>query len=39
MASKTRILVTHSLDCLVNVDRIILMQNGQINFDGDFEQF
>lgn len=39
MAYKTRILVTHSLDCLPDVDRIILMQEGRITFDGTFDEF
>lgn len=39
MSEKTRILVTHSLDCLPNVDRIILMHGGQIIFDGNFDEF
>jgi len=39
MSEKTRILVTHSLDCLPDVDRIILMHGGKIAFDGNFDSF
>lgn len=38
MSGKTRVLVTHALDCLPKVDWIIIMENGQITFDGSFEE-
>ena len=37
LKGKTRILVTHALDCLPKVDRIIIMNKGQIDYDGTFD--
>lgn len=38
MRSKTRILVTHALDCLPRCDRIILLSKGSIQFDGNYKE-
>jgi len=38
LKGKTRVLVTHALDCLPKVDRILLMEKGKIVFDGDFDE-
>ena len=38
LQNKTRILVTHSLDYLYLMDRIILLKGGEIIFNGTFEQ-
>lgn len=35
---KTRILVTHAIDFLDKVDRILVMQNGKFIYDGTFEE-
>lgn len=37
LEGRTRILVTHALDCLPKVDRIIIMNKGTIDYDGVFE--
>ena len=37
LKGKTRILVTHALDCLSKVDRIIIMNKGQVDYDGTFD--
>lgn len=37
LKGKTRILVTHALDCLPKVDRIIIMNKGQVDYDGTFD--
>ena len=39
LGGKTRILVTHALDFLHLVDRIIVMKEGKIAFNGNFEEF
>ena len=36
---KTRILVTHQLQLLGEVDRIIYLEEGRIKFEGTFEEF
>lgn len=36
---KTRVLVTHALDFLHLVDRIIVMKEGRIAFNGNYEAF
>ena len=36
--SKTRILVTHAVDFLHLVDRIILMKDGEIVLSGNYEE-
>lgn len=36
---KTRILVTHALDFLHLVDRIIVMKEGRIAFNGNYEEY
>lgn len=38
LAGKTRILVTHQLQYLKNVDKIILMDQGHIRIFSDYEQ-
>lgn len=37
LKDKTRVLVTHKLDLLEAVDRVIIMKNGKIAFNGDYE--
>lgn len=37
LEGKTRILVTHALDCLPKVDRVIIMNKGQVDYDGTFD--
>lgn len=37
LRNKTRILVTHAIDFLALVDRVIVMNDGQIVLDGKFE--
>jgi ABC-type multidrug transport system ATPase subunit len=37
LEGKTRILVTHALDCLPKVDRVIIMNKGKIDYDGNCE--
>ena len=39
LKNKTRLLVTHSLDYLHLMDRIILLKEGKIIFNGDYGQF
>ena len=39
LKNKTRLLVTHSLNYLHLMDRIILLKEGKIIFNGDYEQF
>ncbi len=36
LEGKTRILVTHALDCLPKVDWVIIMEQGKVSFDGNF---
>ena len=36
LSGKTRVLVTHALDCLPYVDRIIVMKDGAIVYSGDY---
>jgi len=38
MKGKTRILVTHAIDFLEHVDRIIIMEGGRPAVDGTFEE-
>jgi ABC-type bacteriocin/lantibiotic exporter with double-glycine peptidase domain len=38
MRGKTRILITHAVDFLEHVDRIIIMENGNALLDGSYEQ-
>ena len=38
LASKTRLLVTHAVDFLDRVDRIIVIEKGKITLDGTFEE-
>ena len=38
LASKTRLLVTHAVDFLDRVDRIIVIEKGKITLDGAFEE-
>lgn len=38
LSTKTRILVTHQLNVLPHVDRIVVMQNGQIEQVGTYEE-
>ena len=38
LKSKTRLLVTHSLDLLPNVDKIIYLKHGKIKFNGSYEK-
>ena len=38
MEGKTRIMVTHALDCLPFIDRIIMLEHGQIVFDGPYSE-
>lgn len=38
LGSKTRILVTHSLDTLELSDRVLLMRQGSVSFIGSFEE-
>ena len=37
LASKTRILITHSVDFLPVADRVILVNDGQIILDGSYK--
>jgi len=37
LKNKTRILVTHSLDCLPRCDWIILLKKGEVEFDGPYQ--
>ena len=39
LKNKTRLLVTHSLDYLYLMDRIIILKEGKIIFNGDYGQF
>lgn len=38
LKNKTRILVTHSVDYLHLVDKIILLQNGEIILQGSYDE-
>ena len=38
LKKKTRILVTHAVDFLSLVDRVIVMKNGEIILDGAYEE-
>ena len=38
LKDKTKVMVTHSLECLNDVDRIIFMEKGIINDDGSYEE-
>lgn len=38
LKDKTRVLVTHKLDLLESVDRIIILKQGEILFDGSYEK-
>lgn len=38
MKNKTRILVTHALDCIPKCDWIILLKKGCVEFDGNYNE-
>ena len=38
LAGKTRIIVTHSLQYLQHMDRILYMKNGKIQWDGTYKE-
>jgi len=39
LADKTRIIVSHCMDFLDKADRIIVLDNGQIVFDGNYKEY